>query len=51
MQARVCVCAYIPTHTYKTLTVITRWLDTDQGYFSRLHFNIFNRSKMKYLDS
>lgn len=38
-----CVCIPTYTHVYETLTLITCWLDTDQGYFSRLYFNIFNR--------
>lgn len=37
------VCIPTCTHVYETLTLITCWLDTDQGYFSRLYFNIFNR--------
>lgn len=37
------MCIPTCTHVYETLTLITCWLDTDQGYFSRLYFNIFNR--------
>lgn len=43
------VCKPLCVHT--KLWLITCWLDTDQGYFSRLYFNIFNRYKTKHLDS
>lgn len=38
-----CVCVYLHAHMSMKLWLITCWLDTDQGYFSRLYFNIFNR--------
>lgn len=45
------VCVYLHARVHTQLWLVTCWLDTDQGYFSRLYFNIFNRYKTKYLDS